>query len=193
MKDGHRGDAFLAKATQALHEQFGIAHATLQIEETDRFCALECDHAVYATSGASAGTSLRHRHVRIALRSPFRHFRQAHAARRADRSDVAEAMREVRRALLEADVALEVVQTSPTRCATRRSARRSCARSRRARWSSRSSTTSWSRCSAPRPSPIDLNAPPPVAIMMVGLQGSGKTTTTAKIAKRLTERDKARC
>ena len=29
--------------------------------------------------------------------------------------------------------------------------------------------------------------------MMVGLQGSGKTTTTAKIAKRLTERDSARC
>ena len=26
--------------------------------------------------------------------------------------------------------------------------------------------------------------------MMVGLQGSGKTTTTAKVAKRLTERDK---
>src|SRR5258705_2918126 len=35
---------------------------------------------------------------------------------------------------------------------------------------------------------IDLNAPAPVVIMMVGLQGSGKTTTTAKIAKRLTER-----
>jgi signal recognition particle subunit SRP54 len=35
--------------------------------------------------------------------------------------------------------------------------------------------------------PIDLNAPAPVAIMMVGLQGSGKTTTTAKIAKRLTD------
>ena len=30
--------------------------------------------------------------------------------------------------------------------------------------------------------------PPPVAILMVGLQGSGKTTTTAKIAKRLKER-----
>src|SRR5215471_3190377 len=29
--------------------------------------------------------------------------------------------------------------------------------------------------------PIDLNAPAPVVIMMVGLQGSGKTTTTAKI------------
>src|SRR6188472_2219097 len=37
--------------------------------------------------------------------------------------------------------------------------------------------------------PIDLNAAAPVPIMMVGLQGSGKTTTTAKIAKRLTERD----
>ena len=33
-------------------------------------------------------------------------------------------------------------------------------------------------------------ASPPVPIMMVGLQGSGKTTTTAKIAKRLQERDK---
>ena len=37
---------------------------------------------------------------------------------------------------------------------------------------------------------IDLNAPAPVAIMMVGLQGSGKTTTTAKIAARLATRDK---
>ena len=35
--------------------------------------------------------------------------------------------------------------------------------------------------------PIDLNAPPPVVIMMVGLQGSGKTTTTAKLSKRLAE------
>src|SRR6201999_2759240 len=35
--------------------------------------------------------------------------------------------------------------------------------------------------------PIDLNAPAPVVVMMVGLQGSGKTTTTAKVAKRLTD------
>jgi signal recognition particle subunit SRP54 len=40
--------------------------------------------------------------------------------------------------------------------------------------------------------PIDLNAASPFAIMMVGLQGSGKTTTTAKIAKRLRDRDKKR-
>ncbi len=37
---------------------------------------------------------------------------------------------------------------------------------------------------------VDLNAAPPVAIMMVGLQGSGKTTTTAKLAKRLTDRQR---
>src|SRR5690242_20330565 len=39
-------------------------------------------------------------------------------------------------------------------------------------------------------SSVDLNAAPPVAIMMVGLQGSGKTTTTAKLARRLTDRFK---
>ena len=32
-------------------------------------------------------------------------------------------------------------------------------------------------------SEINLNAVPPVPIMLVGLQGSGKTTTTAKLAK----------
>ena len=37
---------------------------------------------------------------------------------------------------------------------------------------------------------IDLDAAPPVAVMMVGLQGSGKTTTTAKVARRLTDRQK---
>src|ERR1700745_2217417 len=35
---------------------------------------------------------------------------------------------------------------------------------------------------------IDLNAPPPVMVMLVGLQGSGKTTTAAKIANRLKAR-----
>src|SRR5215475_10693798 len=35
---------------------------------------------------------------------------------------------------------------------------------------------------------VDLNAPAPVVIMLVGLQGSGKTTTAAKIANRLKQR-----
>ncbi|SVC32235.1 uncharacterized protein METZ01_LOCUS285089, partial [marine metagenome] len=34
-------------------------------------------------------------------------------------------------------------------------------------------------------SDVNLNAVPPVSMMLVGLQGSGKTTTTAKLAKYL--------
>ncbi len=40
------------------------------------------------------------------------------------------------------------------------------------------------------PGGLDLNAPAPVAIMLVGLQGSGKTTTAAKIANRLKGRER---
>jgi signal recognition particle subunit SRP54 len=37
---------------------------------------------------------------------------------------------------------------------------------------------------------LDLNAPAPVGVMLVGLQGSGKTTTAAKIALRLKTRER---
>ncbi|HTZ34430.1 MAG TPA: signal recognition particle protein [Stellaceae bacterium] len=37
---------------------------------------------------------------------------------------------------------------------------------------------------------LDLNAPSPVGVMLVGLQGSGKTTTAAKIALRLKNRER---
>ncbi|MEO5344931.1 MAG: signal recognition particle protein [Magnetococcus sp. YQC-9] len=37
---------------------------------------------------------------------------------------------------------------------------------------------------------LNLAAQPPVVVLMVGLQGSGKTTTTAKLAKRLLEKDR---
>ena len=37
---------------------------------------------------------------------------------------------------------------------------------------------------------INLTGSPPIAMLIVGLQGSGKTTTTAKLAKRLTERER---
>lgn len=36
--------------------------------------------------------------------------------------------------------------------------------------------------------PLNLSAPAPLAILLVGLQGSGKTTSTGKIAKLLTEK-----
>ncbi len=37
--------------------------------------------------------------------------------------------------------------------------------------------------------PLNLKARPPVVILMAGLQGSGKTTTTAKLARHLRERE----
>ena len=37
---------------------------------------------------------------------------------------------------------------------------------------------------------LNLNAPAPVCVLMVGLQGSGKTTTSAKLAKRLASKNK---
>jgi len=36
--------------------------------------------------------------------------------------------------------------------------------------------------------PINLNAPAPIPLLMVGLQGSGKTTTSGKLARRFRER-----
>ena len=40
--------------------------------------------------------------------------------------------------------------------------------------------------------PIDLKSQPPVVVLLAGLQGAGKTTTAAKLAKRLIEKDKKR-
>jgi cobalt-zinc-cadmium efflux system protein len=46
MPQGCPSDAFLASVTRALHDEFAIAHATLQVERGERECALEPDHVV---------------------------------------------------------------------------------------------------------------------------------------------------
>ena len=40
--------------------------------------------------------------------------------------------------------------------------------------------------------PLDFRAQPPVVVLLAGLQGAGKTTTAAKLAKRLIDREKKR-
>ncbi len=40
--------------------------------------------------------------------------------------------------------------------------------------------------------PLDFKAQPPVVVLLAGLQGAGKTTTAAKLAKRLIEKEKKR-
>lgn len=107
-------------------------------------------------------------------------------------SDVAEAMREVRLALLEADVALPVVKdfvASVREKAIGQDVVRSVTPGQMVIKIVHDHLVEMLGGADANPD-IDLNAAPPVPIMMVGLQGSGKTTTTAKIAYRLTNRDK---
>ena len=105
-------------------------------------------------------------------------------------SDVVESMREVRRALLEADVALDVVKdfTDKVRAkAVGAEVLRSVTPGQMVVKIVNDELVAMLGSDA---QPLDFNAQPPVGILMVGLQGSGKTTTTAKIAYRLTNRDR---
>jgi len=108
-------------------------------------------------------------------------------------ADVNEAMREVRLAMLDADVALPVVKDFVARI------------KERAVGSEVLSAVSPGQQVAKivhdalvealggeGAVPLNLNAVPPVPILMVGLQGSGKTTTSGKLALRLTTRDRKR-
>ena len=105
-------------------------------------------------------------------------------------SDVAEAMREVRRALIEADVALNVVKSFTDRVREKAVGQEVVRSITPGQMVVKIVHDELVRTLGSEADPIDLYAPAPVPIMMVGLQGSGKTTTSAKIAKRLNERDK---
>ena len=107
-------------------------------------------------------------------------------------SDVAEAMREVRRALLEADVALDVVRNFVDEVRKKAVGQEVVKSVTPGQMVVKIVHDEMVAMLGSDAAPIDLNAPAPFAILMVGLQGSGKTTTTAKIAYRLTQRDKKR-
>lgn len=103
-------------------------------------------------------------------------------------SDVREAMREVRIALLEADVALPVVRTfvdKVTEQAVGQQVLRSVTPGQQVVKIVNDALVEMLGAEA---SDLNVDVSPPAIVMMVGLQGSGKTTTTAKIAKRLTEK-----
>ncbi len=99
--------------------------------------------------------------------------------------DVRAAMREVRIALLEADVALPVVREfikDVTEKAVGQSVLKSVTPGQQVVKIVNDGLVDMLGSEA---SGLDLATTPPAVIMMVGLQGSGKTTTTAKIANRL--------
>ena len=103
-------------------------------------------------------------------------------------ADVDAALREVRRALLEADVSLEVVRAFVEQVRERAVGAEVTKSVTPGQQVVKIVHDELVRVLGETQVPIDLNAPAPVTILMVGLQGSGKTTQTAKIAKRLKER-----
>jgi signal recognition particle subunit SRP54 len=105
-------------------------------------------------------------------------------------ADVDAAMREVRRALLEADVALDVVRSFTEKVREQAIGATVVKSVTPGQMVVKIVHDQLVETLGSDSQTIDLNAPAPVAIMMVGLQGSGKTTTTAKLARRLTERDR---
>ena len=102
--------------------------------------------------------------------------------------DVRDAMREVRIALLEADVALPVVRRfvdEVTEKAVGQSVLKSVTPGQQVVKIVNDALVEM--LGGDQTVGLDLNAAPPVVILMVGLQGSGKTTTTAKLAKLIKE------
>ena len=104
--------------------------------------------------------------------------------------DVAAALREVRRALLEADVALDVVRSFTDKVRDRAVGANVVKSVTPGQMVIKIVNDVLIETLGADADPIDLGAAPPVGIMMVGLQGAGKTTTAAKIAKRLRDREK---
>ena len=104
--------------------------------------------------------------------------------------NIRESLREVRIALLEADVALPVVQALIERIKVRavgQDVLKSLTPGQALIKVVRDELTAVMGAQA---ADLNLNVPAPAVILMAGLQGAGKTTTVAKLAKHLKERRK---
>lgn len=104
--------------------------------------------------------------------------------------DVNAALREVRVALLEADVALPVVKTFIDGVRARAIGTEVLRSVSPAQMVIKVVHDHLIEVLGPETANLEFHAAPPVSVMIVGLQGSGKTTTTAKIGIWLTEREK---
>jgi len=105
--------------------------------------------------------------------------------------DIGVALREVRVALLEADVSLSVVRSfirEVQEKATGSAVLKSVTPGQQVIKIVHDELIRVLAGDNPEPGKLRIDTPP-ATILMVGLQGSGKTTTTAKLAKRLAERE----
>ena len=100
------------------------------------------------------------------------------------------ASRDLRMALLEADVALPVVKSFIERVKTRALGAEISQSLKPGQQFLLVVQQELTEALGGKAEPLNLRAQPPVVILMAGLQGSGKTTTTAKLARRLQEDSK---
>ena len=105
-------------------------------------------------------------------------------------SNISEAMREVRIALLEADVALPVVQALIQRIKVRALGQEVLRSLTPGQVLVRIVRDELAAVMGAQASDLNLNVPAPAVILMAGLQGAGKTTTVAKLAKHLKDKRK---
>ncbi|MFC7300455.1 signal recognition particle protein [Cognatiluteimonas weifangensis] len=105
-------------------------------------------------------------------------------------SNITEATREVRIALLEADVALPVVQALIQRIKVRAVGQEVLKSLTPGQALIRIVRDELTAVMGAQASDLNLNVPAPAVILMAGLQGAGKTTTVAKLARHLKERRK---
>jgi signal recognition particle subunit SRP54 len=105
-------------------------------------------------------------------------------------ADVRSAMREVRVALLEADVALPVARDFVDKVTERAVGQEVLRSVTPGQQVVKIVNDALIEMLGSDTSELNVSVSPPAVVMMVGLQGSGKTTTTAKLAKRLTEKER---
>ena len=99
--------------------------------------------------------------------------------------DIDEAMREIRIALLEADVTLSVVKDFIAKVKAEALGEKVVKSVQPGQMVIKIVNDELIKLLGAEDTELNFNAPAPVCMMLVGLQGSGKTTTAAKIAKKL--------
>jgi len=100
-----------------------------------------------------------------------------------DEKQVDEGLREIRLALLEADVSLEVVKEFISRVKPKALGQEIVRSTSPGQMVVKVVNDELISFLGDKNSDVEMNAVPPVPMMLVGLQGSGKTTTTAKLAR----------
>jgi signal recognition particle subunit SRP54 len=109
---------------------------------------------------------------------------------RLSEDNIQETLREVRMALLEADVALPVVKDFVDAVRLRAVGQEVSRSLSPGQQFVKIVQAELEALMGSANEALDLNATPPAVILMAGLQGAGKTTSVAKLAKLLRERDK---